>query len=94
MFAANPKITAAPCLQIPRVLYYDLDKPGTNFSKLSVKDYLIRSPLYVMSRAQQSTGAQFVVNGLFGNSDMASQVRILLFTKKKETLDYCNHVID
>jgi hypothetical protein len=61
---------------------------------LKKSDCLILNPFYVLNRVTdfpqlteelENSDAQYVVNGLFGNDDFASQVRILLHTNSPIT---------
>ena len=93
----------APSLTIPRAVYVDLDvDESAKTIKLAVGEALTISNLFILSSVnrmpQNGLGksekiSKYVVNGLFGNDDFESLVRVTLVTKQAETSKVLDQVI-
>ncbi|CDW85608.1 lysine-specific demethylase no66-like [Stylonychia lemnae] len=101
----QPKFLMPPCLMIPRILKFDLDKSveknGKKYSVNLNKDSIVTlNPFYTINKVtdfpqipKELSEAQYVINGLYGNEDFSSQVRVQIIAKSKQSQSICDLLI-
>eukprot|EP00347_Sterkiella_histriomuscorum_P017201 403350287 len=101
----TPSFILPECIHIPRILEFDMDKSieengkQGSLKEVEGKDVICLNPLFVLNKVsdfpqipEDLEDAQYVVNGLFGNEDHSSQVRIILLAQKQDTLKVCDYI--